>query len=370
MLMQARRSGPIRQCKPERNYMNPENNTTNKSKTVLIVIIAIVIAIGAILGIAVMISKNGPETRYASMMNLGNSYLDVTDPATIPSGDLELAIEQFEAAREMMPERPEAYMALARVYSIRMKINKLVGLYESAEGNLSSDDLEELEDYIFDVVENTIEYAVDNGKESAAFELADKLEEINEDRAQEIRDEYFMAIPWYNDIYGDKPEDDEPQDEEPAADTPEKPDVSRETGYEEGNLIPDFTFYDEDGKYHSISEFRGQAVYINFFTTWCTYCFYELPDMEDVNDKYSDDAVFIMIDLQEGPELGTQYAEDYDVTIPIYYVDSWKIEGLEINAVPLSIVIDANGVVYGNCLGQASYDWMDDTVNDAIDSAK
>ena len=84
----------------------------------------------------------------------------------------------------------------------------------------------------------------------------------------------------------------------------------------------------------------------------------------------ADDAAFIMIDLDEGPQLGLQYAEDYDVTIPIYYVDGWEIEGMELEAVPLSIVIDSEGVVCGNCLGQASYDWMNDTVNDAINSAK
>ncbi len=162
-------------------------------------------------------------------------------------------------------------------------------------------------------------------------------------------------------------ESEKPEDEKPEK--PEEPEVQREEGYEEGNVIPDFEFYDEDGKKHTISEFRGQAVYINFFTTWCTYCFYELPDMEEVNDKY-DDVVFIMIDLDEGPKLGMQYADDYDVTIPIYYVDGWEIDGLEINAVPLSIVIDGNGVVYGNQLGQASYDWMEDTVNAAIESTK
>ena len=168
----------------------------------------------------------------------------------------------------------------------------------------------------------------------------------------------------------DKKEADADEDEEPEPEESEKPEKPLPVGYEVGEQVPDFEFYDAKGNRHTISEFRGKAVYINFFTTWCTYCFYELPDMEDVYDKYSDDVVFIMIDLAEGPELGLQYADDYDVTIPIYYVDDWGIEGLSIDAVPLSIVIDGNGVVYGNQLGQASYDWMDDTVYDAINSSK
>jgi len=174
----------------------------------------------------------------------------------------------------------------------------------------------------------------------------------------------------------DEKSEDEKESDSEESEKPEKPEESEkpekplQVGYEVGEQVPDFEFYDADGNLHSISEFRGKAVYINFFTTWCTYCFYELPDMEEVYDIYSDDAVFIMIDLDEGPELGQQYAKDYDVSIPIYYVDDWKIAGLSIDAVPLSIVINGEGVVYGNQLGQASYDWMEDSVKDAIDSVK
>lgn len=348
--------------------MNQENNSTKKSTTALVVVIAVVIAIAAIAGLVAMMVKKGPENRYQSMLNLGNSYFDVIDPATIPSSDMELAIEQFEAARKTMPERLDAYMALARAYSIRRNMDKLVDLYDTAEDNLSEEDLEKLEDYIFDAFEPLLRYAVNNGKESTAFEIADKLEEINEDRAQELRDEYFTAIPWYNDIYGDNQEE---KEEEPEAEKPssEEPAEGLKVGYEVGELIPDFEFYDENGDLHSISEFRGKAVYINFFTTWCTYCFYEIPDMEEVSAKY-EDAVFIMIDLDEGPELGVPYAEDYGIIFPIYYVDGWEIEGLELEAVPLSIVIDGNGVVCGNNLGQASQNWMDNAVNDAIESTK
>ena len=134
-------------------------------------------------------------------------------------------------------------------------------------------------------------------------------------------------------------------------------------------MIFDFTFYDEAGNLHSITEFQGQAVYINFFTTWCTYCFYEIPDMQDVAGEFDGDAVVIMIDLDEGPELGIQYAEDYDVDLPIYYIDGWELEGgLTLEAVPLSIVIDRYGMVHGNHLGLAEYDWMYDNLDQAVNT--
>ena len=91
--------------------------------------------------------------------------------------------------------------------------------------------------------------------------------------------------------------------------------------------------------------------------------------MQDVADEYEGDAVVIMIDLGEGPELGLQYAEDYDVDLPIYYVDGWELEGgLSIEAVPLSIIIDKYGMVHGNHLGMSEYDWMHDTLEQAVNT--
>jgi cytochrome oxidase Cu insertion factor (SCO1/SenC/PrrC family) len=35
-----------------------------------------------------------------------------------------------------------------------------------------------------------------------------------------------------------------------------------------GNTAPDFTLYDLDGNQVSLSDFRGEAVFINFWASW------------------------------------------------------------------------------------------------------
>ena len=39
-----------------------------------------------------------------------------------------------------------------------------------------------------------------------------------------------------------------------------------------GEFATDFTYYDVDGVEHSLSEHRGNVVYISFWASWCTPC--------------------------------------------------------------------------------------------------
>ena len=345
--------------------MNPEKKSNTK-KIVLIVIIAVV-AVLAVIGVAVgvVVSRiKSPEFRYELALKLGDEYFT--------NRNNEQAIEQYELAMKLIPENLQAYKSLVMVYANEHEADEMFDIYELAEDNLGRSDFKDFEEYFFIRMGHVIEAAIKDEEYGDAVEIIEAVAELDEDKADEFRDEYYSDIDWDTVAPDAEPADPEEIEEpEPSEDPkPEENEKPLSVGYEVGEQVPDFEFYDEDGKYHSISEFRGKPVYINFFTTWCTYCFYELPDMEEIYDKNDGDVVFIMIDLDEGPELGVQYAEDYDVTIPIYYVDGWEIEGLELEAVPLSIVIDGNGVVCGNQLGQASYSWMENTVNDAIASTK
>ncbi len=358
--MQARKYGPIRRLNGEN--MNQENKSRKKkiAIAVIIAVVALLAVIGA--GTAALIHHiSTPEFRYDIALKLGDEYFKNMNNGS--------ALEQYEMAMELMPENLQPYKSIVMVYGNEHDVGEMMDIYDLAEVNLGRRDFKDFQEYFFTRMGHIIEYSITHEEYGDAVKYVEMVAEVDEDVADDFREKYLSDIPWDTVVEEADPATSEDSEsvEDPETEEPKEP--LRE-GYEVGEMIPDFEFYDSEGEVHTISEFRGKAVYINFFTTWCTYCFYELPDMESVYEDTADDAAFIMIDLDEGPELGLQYAEDYDVTIPIYYVDGWEIEGMELEAVPLSIVIDSEGVVCGNCLGQASYDWMNDTVNDAINSAK
>ena len=45
-------------------------------------------------------------------------------------------------------------------------------------------------------------------------------------------------------------------------------------------LVEDFTLADQYGNAHTLSQYRGKAVFLNFWATWCYWCVKEMPDME------------------------------------------------------------------------------------------
>ena len=43
---------------------------------------------------------------------------------------------------------------------------------------------------------------------------------------------------------------------------------------------PDFTLTDQNGEPHTLSDYKGQVVFLNFWATWCGPCKQEMPDIQ------------------------------------------------------------------------------------------
>lgn len=54
-----------------------------------------------------------------------------------------------------------------------------------------------------------------------------------------------------------------------------------------GKAAPDFTLDDLSGKPVSLANYRGKAVMINFWATWCTPCKIETPWIVELRNKYA-----------------------------------------------------------------------------------
>ena len=54
---------------------------------------------------------------------------------------------------------------------------------------------------------------------------------------------------------------------------------------------PDFTLQTSNGNSVSLSDFKGKAVLLNFWATWCVPCKKELPSMQKLYDAIKSDSV-------------------------------------------------------------------------------
>ncbi len=63
-----------------------------------------------------------------------------------------------------------------------------------------------------------------------------------------------------------------------------------------GKPAPDFELPDENGKKWKLSDYKGKVVLLDFWGFWCSYCVQELPELRDMNDKFSKKD-FVMIGI-------------------------------------------------------------------------
>ena len=64
----------------------------------------------------------------------------------------------------------------------------------------------------------------------------------------------------------------------------------------------DFQLRTLEGKHVKLSDFRGKVVLINFWTTWCTACVSEMPELIALQKKHADNLVIVGVSLDYVPD--------------------------------------------------------------------
>ena len=69
-----------------------------------------------------------------------------------------------------------------------------------------------------------------------------------------------------------------------------------------GAPAADFALRDLEGKTVRLSTFRGKAVVLNFWTTWCTACVSEIPDLSELQKRHTNQLVVLGVSLDGVPD--------------------------------------------------------------------
>ncbi len=73
--------------------------------------------------------------------------------------------------------------------------------------------------------------------------------------------------------------------------------------------IVDFTLPDLKGQSHSLSQYRGKWVVVNYWATWCPPCLEEIPDLIKFHDLHKDrDAVVLGVNYED---IGQPWLEEF-----------------------------------------------------------
>jgi DsbE subfamily thiol:disulfide oxidoreductase len=125
-----------------------------------------------------------------------------------------------------------------------------------------------------------------------------------------------------------------------------------------GEPAPDFTLTDRKGKTWTLSQLKGQVVFVNFWATWCPPCREEMPSMQKLYLKMPKDK-FEIVALYNKDDKTTviNFTEKLGVTFPILS-DQHNIIGKKygLTGLPETYIVDKQGVLREKFIGPANWD--------------
>lgn len=146
------------------------------------------------------------------------------------------------------------------------------------------------------------------------------------------------------------------------------------------NSVGDFTTQDINGNPVTQDIFKEhELTLVNIFTTWCTPCVQEMPDLEKLHQQMKEQnvgVVGVVLDVldedgeikQEDLERAQQLVQKTGVTYPVILPDSTYLNGrlTSIDAFPETFFVDQNGTIVGETYsGSGSLeDWQEVVKNE------
>ncbi|MDL2253933.1 redoxin domain-containing protein [Ruminococcaceae bacterium OttesenSCG-928-I18] len=164
-----------------------------------------------------------------------------------------------------------------------------------------------------------------------------------------------------------------------AEDKPQESSSASSANEEQAVLAPDFTLVDQYGVEHTLSEYKGKVIFLNFWATWCPPCRGEMPDIQALYEDHGNNEGDVVILGVVGPGMGqegsvehiTSFLEDGGYTYPtVMDLDGSIFAQYGISAFPTTFMISPNGEVFGYVPGAMTRAIMDDIIQQTLDAAE
>ena len=152
-----------------------------------------------------------------------------------------------------------------------------------------------------------------------------------------------------------------------------------DTGEQQLALAPltNLELTDQFGNTHTLSEYKGKVIFLNFWATWCGPCRNEMPDIQKLYEEYSaqgEEAEVVILGVA-GPGIGqegsveeiTKFMEENGYTYPVLMDTKGEMfTQYGISAFPTTFMIDKEQNVYGYVPGQMTEDIMRSIIDQTL----
>jgi len=149
--------------------------------------------------------------------------------------------------------------------------------------------------------------------------------------------------------------------------------VSSLVGDVQGALAPDFELVTLDGQKVKLSDFRGKAVILNFWATWCAPCKIEMPWFVDLQKHYGSDGLAVLgVAMDDSdPQKIAQFASEMGVNYPVLLGTNNVSEAYgDVEYLPTTFYINRQGKIVGKVAGLIGRAEIEDDARKALDSSQ
>ncbi|MBC8211483.1 MAG: TlpA family protein disulfide reductase [Gammaproteobacteria bacterium] len=126
-----------------------------------------------------------------------------------------------------------------------------------------------------------------------------------------------------------------------------------------GNLNPpELTLDDLQGKPHSLTDYKGNIVLVQFWATYCTPCRKEMPSMNRLIKKMADKPFkIIAVDMAESQDTVQQFLQQVPVDFAVLLDrDGSSIGAWKVFAAPANFILDKQGNIIYTLYGAIEWD--------------
>jgi peroxiredoxin len=133
-----------------------------------------------------------------------------------------------------------------------------------------------------------------------------------------------------------------------------------------GGATPPLELVDLEGKQHRLADYRGKAVLVNFWATWCVPCRDEMPSIERLRASLEGRPFAVLaVNLAEPHSRIQAFLEKVPVRFTVLLdSDTKTAKAWQAKLLPATYIIGPDGAIRYRHLGEL--DWSKPEVREAI----